>query len=106
MLTFVRLGPARASWCDTAVEDVAWSPVEPNVLMSVGCDSTVRVWDVRRFVCVQVLEAVRASLPRGAQVAKEYVVGLTPGEALGRFCGETAAPHPNAPWRYDCSLDS
>ena len=53
-----------------------------------------------------VLEAVRASLPRGAQVAKEYVVGLTPGEALGRFCGETAAPHPNAPWRYDCSLDS
>ena len=31
-----------------AVEDVAWSPVEPNVLMSVGCDSTVRVWDVRR----------------------------------------------------------
>ena len=31
-----------------AVEDVAWSPVEPNVLMSCGCDSTVRVWDCRR----------------------------------------------------------
>lgn len=31
-----------------AVEDVAWSPVEANVLMSCGCDSTVRVWDVRK----------------------------------------------------------
>ena len=33
---------------EASVEDVAWSPVEANVLMSVGCDSTVRVWDVRR----------------------------------------------------------
>jgi len=32
----------------SSVEDIAWSPVEPNVLMSCGCDSTVRVWDVRR----------------------------------------------------------
>ena len=31
-----------------AVEDIAWSPVEPNVMMSVGCDCTVRVWDCRR----------------------------------------------------------
>ena len=31
-----------------SVEDVAWSPVEPNVMMSCGCDSTVRVWDVRK----------------------------------------------------------
>jgi ribosome assembly protein RRB1 len=31
-----------------AVEDVAWSPIEPNVLMSCGCDSTLRVWDCRR----------------------------------------------------------
>ena len=30
-----------------AVEDIQWSPVEGNVLMSCGCDSTVRVWDVR-----------------------------------------------------------
>ena len=31
-----------------AVEDIAWSPVEPSVMMSVGCDSTVRVWDCRK----------------------------------------------------------
>jgi len=31
-----------------AVEDVAWSPVEPNVMMSCGCDCTLRVWDCRR----------------------------------------------------------
>ena len=31
-----------------ACEDIEWSPVEPNVMMSCGCDSTVRVWDVRR----------------------------------------------------------
>ena len=31
-----------------SVEDVAWSPVEAGVLMSCGCDSTLRVWDVRK----------------------------------------------------------
>ena len=30
------------------VEDLAWSPVEAGVMMSCGCDSTVRVWDVRK----------------------------------------------------------
>ncbi len=31
-----------------SVEDIAWSPAEPSVFMSCGCDSTTRVWDVRR----------------------------------------------------------
>lgn len=31
-----------------SVEDLAWSPSEAGVLMSCGCDSTVRVWDVRK----------------------------------------------------------
>jgi ribosome assembly protein RRB1 len=30
-----------------SVEDVQWSPVEANVLMSCGVDATLRVWDVR-----------------------------------------------------------
>lgn len=29
------------------VEDVAWSPTEATVLMSVGCDRALRVWDCR-----------------------------------------------------------
>jgi len=31
-----------------SVEDLEWSPVEPNVFLSAGCDSTLRVWDARR----------------------------------------------------------
>lgn len=30
-----------------AVEDIAWSPTETTVIMSVGCDASVRVWDTR-----------------------------------------------------------
>ena len=30
------------------MEDLVWSPSEAGVLMSCGCDSTVRVWDVRK----------------------------------------------------------
>lgn len=33
---------------DGSVEDLVWSPSEAGVLMSCGCDSTVRVWDVRK----------------------------------------------------------
>ena len=42
------VGPEPYSGHTAAVEDIAWSPVEPNVMMSCGCDSTVRVWDCRR----------------------------------------------------------
>ena len=31
-----------------SVEDLCWSPSEAGVMMSCGCDSTVRVWDVRK----------------------------------------------------------
>lgn len=31
-----------------SVEDLEWSPVEPNVFLSGSCDSTLRVWDVRQ----------------------------------------------------------
>ena len=31
-----------------SVEDLAWSPAEAGVFMSCGCDSTLRVWDVRK----------------------------------------------------------
>jgi len=40
--------PVPFSGHEGAVEDLEWSPVEPNVFMSCGGDSTVRVWDVRR----------------------------------------------------------
>eukprot|EP00967_Tisochrysis_lutea_P043895 scaffold53066_cov33-Tisochrysis_lutea.AAC.3 len=48
-----------------SVEDVCWSPVEAGVLMSCGCDSTVRVWDVRKrsAAAITVRSSVRISGP-------------------------------------------
>lgn len=37
-----------SSWkTNDSIEDVAWSPTEETVLMSVGCDSAIRVFDTR-----------------------------------------------------------
>lgn len=43
----VRPEPTSSWKTNDAIEDVAWSPTEETVLMSVGCDSAIRVFDTR-----------------------------------------------------------
>lgn len=42
------MDPEAYSGHTASVEDLEWSPVEANVFLSAACDSTLRVWDVRR----------------------------------------------------------